>query len=260
MIRNYNGPKDRRMVIELRTLCDVKAENLKSLSEELEKKGVVSFYTFDKISITVKSEEEIKDFLQKTFLEEIERYITIEETKVNNFFILMLLKLLKKNGGVFPDSKKMEKIEKEAEKLRLAATLKEKKKTVEPIQLLLTEILDFSEEIMELRREKNPDEITHLPYEDELYIETTDFNGKICWDRENGNYHFVTSSITGGTMIIEESEGEAVVYKRCYSGFNKTIRMNQKEKTNLKKIHYELSLLAEEEGLKFKSEADYDMI
>ena len=101
--------------------------------------------------ITFKSEEEISQYLQKKFLEEVKRYIGTE--KINDYFTLILLKLLKENGGVFPNSKKMEKIEKAAEKLRLA-TSKEERKSVEPLQMLLREILEFSEEIMERKREE----------------------------------------------------------------------------------------------------------
>ena len=62
-------------------------------------------------------------------------------------------------------------------------------------------------------------------------------------------------------MIIDCSlDGTVNVYKRCYSGYNRKIRMNTKEKANLISIHRELALLASEVGLKFESEVDYNKI
>ena len=262
MIRNYNGVKNRKAILYLRTLCEIKSENMESLSDALKKEGVVSFYSYDMPQlITFKSEEEISQYLQKKFLEEVKRYIGTE--KINDYFTLILLKLLKENGGVFPNSKKMEKIEKAAEKLRLA-TSKEERKSVEPLQMLLREILEFSEEIMERKREELIENI--FPHEYELYIHTKNLHGKIIWNRWEGrgdqsDYCFLTSSITGGTMIIDCSfDGTVNVYKRCYSGYNRKIRMNTKEKANLISIHRELALLASEVGLKFESEVDYNQI
>lgn len=258
MIRNYNGVKNRKAILYLRTLCEIKSENMESLSDALKKEGVVSFYSYDMPQlITFKSEEEISQYLQKKFLEEVKRYIGTE--KINDYFTLILLKLLKENGGVFPNSKKMEKIEKAAEKLRLA-TSKEERKSVEPLQMLLREILEFSEEIMDRKSEEIIENIFQHEYE--LYIHTINLHGKIIWNREGrGDYCFLTSSITGETMIIDCSlDGTVNVYKRCYSGYNRKIRMNTKEKANLISIHRELALLASEVGLEFESEVDYNKI
>ena len=58
MIRNYNGVKNRKAILYLRTLCEIKSENMESLSDALKKEGVVSFYSYDMPQlITFKSEE-----------------------------------------------------------------------------------------------------------------------------------------------------------------------------------------------------------
>lgn len=262
MIRNYNGVKNRKAILYLRTLCEIKSENMKSLSDELKKEGSVSFYPHDMTElITFKSEEEISKYLQKTFFEEVNRYFRTERIR-KDYFILFLVKFLNENEGVFPDLTQIELIENRAEKYRIA-TSKEERKSVEPLQMLLREILEFSEEIMDRKSEEIIENI--FPHEYELYIHTKNLHGTIIWDREGrgdqSDYCFITSSITGGTMIIDCSfDGTVNVYKRCYSGYNRKIRMNTKEKANLISIHRELALLASEVGLKFESEVDYNKI
>ena len=94
MIRNYNGVKNRKAILYLRTLCEIKSENMESLSEALKKEGVVSFYSYDMNQlITFKSEEEISKYLQKTFFEEVNRYFRTERIR-KDYFILFLVKFL----------------------------------------------------------------------------------------------------------------------------------------------------------------------
>ena len=133
MIRNYNGEKDRRVMMYLRRICDVHEENLNLLMRSLKKDGVVLFYRtedfftdcLDEASgiVALYSEEEIKSFLKVKFAGRVDYYIRTEGI-INDYFIETLVNFLKKNKAVFPGSKEMEEIEKEAEELRIAATQK----------------------------------------------------------------------------------------------------------------------------------------
>lgn len=202
MKRNYNGDVNRTVIRALKRLCNVNAENEKNLIEAFNQKGQGSVYENlepfigwpDEMSdvITMKSETEIKEYMREDVLKRVELYL--DDIRPSEDYLLnSLIDFIKENRR-FPEKDVMRQLEKNAEEKRIAKlpsdTVTVPKEITE--RDMAKEILELAEEIMELRRENNPDDIVVRlePYPEAYWIETEEFQGNILHERYYGNNDF----------------------------------------------------------------------
>ena len=196
MKRNYNGNVNHSILRELEDLCNLNSENRKILMCEFIEKGELSFSVntnpitgvpSEELKVcTLKSEEEITEFLKQDFEEKLTRYLNGKNIK--DYLLIILIEFSKKSNGVFPNKDEMKQIQKEAEAKRIATlpspsnSNKQKEITDTDIKL---EILQLVEEIMESRRKSNKNDIfIHVePYSERLGIQTDDFYGNIFHEK-----------------------------------------------------------------------------
>jgi len=281
MIRNYNGNVNRAILRGLEKLCKVNSENKKILMDALTEKGEVSFYTNldpftgfpDEMSEvrTLKSEEQISEYLKEDFETRLTRYLKGKDT--GDYLLSSLIEFVKENGGIFPNEEEMKNLEDAAEAKRVAELADNTTVTNANTRAgLLKEILELAEEIMELRRKSNPKEISsHVePYPDVMHLYSEKFKATIKWDRWN----FVKRQDSKAySMEVEISENDEHLFISFYYEYDGTVVVCTKNwlkeafmadpkflKRHLIIIHQEIVEIAKEEGIEFETEIDYETI
>lgn len=277
MIRNYNGNVNRAVVRDLRKLCDVNAENERNLFEVFDQKGEVSVYENldpftgcpDEMSdvVTMKSETEIKEYLKKDFIGRVEGYLKYKKP-AEDYMLSALIGFIKENGR-FPEKDGMRQLEKEAEAKRIAELPSNAVTVSKEIteQDMAREILELAEEIMESRRENNPDDIVVRvePYPESYWIETEEFQGNILHERYYGSKDFHDYRCAIGIKGYHDVDTIKIGY--YYSNSNEVYvtaeDFLEKEPDvpvtdYLITIHKSMVEMAKAEGIEFTSEIDYD--
>lgn len=271
MIRNYNGNVNRAVVRDLRKLCDVNAENKRDLFEAFHQNGEVSVYENldpftgcpDEMSnvVTMKSETEVKEYLKKDFIGRVERYLD-HRKPAKDYLLCALIEFIKENGR-FPEKDGMRQLEKNAEAKRIAElpsdTVTVPKEITE--QDIAKEILELAEEIMESRRESNPDDIVWRdePYPESLWIETDDFQGNILHVSWYGYKDFRDYSCAIKMRDYQRisinycSDSTAYATAKNFLGEEVEISVTNYMIT----IHKGIVEMAKEAGIDFTSEIDY---
>lgn len=280
MIRNYNGNVNRSILRGLKELCALQKENFKTLWGKFSEDGKVSFYTDldfltgcpDEMSrtVTLASEAEIKEYLKNDFKERLEMFF--DSKKPDEDYLLNILSdFLKENGGVFPSEDEMKKLEQKAELQRIAELSADDASRQAPNeeQKILKEILEFSEEIMELRRARKPDDIeVHVePYDDELGLETEDFYATISYDRyyaSDSNKDYTCSVSMRKSNVVDTIEFQYGYYDDlAYANAHNWIGAKLELPSiyaELITVHKALAEIAEKEGLEFISEVEYSKL
>lgn len=277
MIRDYNGNVNRAVIRDLRRLCDVNAENERNLFEAFAQKGEVSVYENldpftgcpDEMSdvVTMKSETEIKEYLKKDFLKRVEGYLDYKKP-AEDYLLSALIEFIKENGK-FPEKDVMRQLEKNAEEKRIAelpsdAVTAPKEMTE---QDMAREILELAEEIMESRRENNPDDIVVRvePYPESYWIETDDFKGNILHQRYYGSNDFHDYSCSIRIKGYHDVETISIGYSYgCGDPAYATPKDFCGEEIDvpvtayLITIHKSIVEMAKAEGIEFTSEIDYN--
>ncbi|MCI9177204.1 MAG: hypothetical protein HFJ28_01145 [Clostridia bacterium] len=274
MLKNYNGSINRTLFRDLMKLCEVNSENSKILLQTYSQKGEVSFYTNldpftrcpDEMSevVTLKSEDEIKDYLKKDFLERLTGYLSFKAPD-NDPLTNALIDFIKNSSGIYPTREEMRQLEIAAENIRLATPSATAKTTValSPVQELLKEILQLAEEIIESRRQTKPEDIfIHVePYPDTLTLDSNGFSFFIKWAR------FYNENNCTDYSVIVSSLNDSLIDK-IYFNYNfsaiPVVYAEDHEVTvpshQLIKIHQAIVALASQEGIEFLSEVDYEKI
>lgn len=275
MLWNYNGDVNRSTLRDLKKLCKVNAENLDNLLKAYAKNGKVSFNTNldpftgcpDEMSetVTLKSEEEIKEYLKADFQERLDEYLAYHKP-AEDYLLNALIDFIKENGDTYPSKDEFRQLEITAENKRIAASpVTTDSQDFDPEQEMLKEILQLAEEIMETKRENDPKAITiHLePYPDTLNLSNDDFYININWDRYYGNGNNSDYRV----VIIMKDDYLDVETIEIYShgtAFVNAENCLEKEvddpiliKDQLIAIHQSIVQMAEQEGIEFLSEIDY---
>ncbi len=271
MIRNYNGNVNRIVMRDLRRLCDVNAENERNLFEAFAQKGEVSVYENldpftccpDEISnvVTMKSEAEIKEYLKKDFIKRVEGYLE-HRKPAKDYLLCALIEFIKENGR-FPEKDGMRQLEKSAEAKRIAElpsdTVTVHKEITE--HDIAKEILELAEEIMESRRESNPDDIVWRdePYPESLWIETDDFQGSILhaswYSYKDFRDYSCAIKMKDYQRISINYCSDGTAYATAKSIFDEDLELSI---TNyMITIHKGIVEMAKEAGIEFTSEIDY---
>lgn len=277
MIRNYNGNVNRSVMRDLRKLCDLNAENERILFEAFDQKGEVSVYENldpftgcpDEMSdvVTMKSEAEIKEYLKKDFIGRVEGYLN-HRKPAEDYLLSALIEFIKENGR-FPEKDGMRQLEKNAEEKRIAELPSEAVTAPKEIteQDMAREILELAEEIMETRRENNPDDIVVRvePYPESYGIDTEEFQGNILHERYYGSKDF--HDYRCAIRIKGYHDVETITIGYCYSSSNE-VYVNAEDfcdkeldvpvTSYLITIHKSMVEMAKAEGSEFTSEIDYD--
>ncbi len=274
MIRNYNGNVNRSVLRKLKELSSVIAENEKNLMETFAKNGEVSFYENlgffglpDELSEikTLKSEEEIKEYLKKDVESRIKR--CLKKYNADDDYLLKSVVEFIKTNSRYPIKEELKTLECEAEAKRIAELPPEEKETKKiTTQNVMEEILELAEEIMESRRETNPDDISqHVePYPDELGLQNDDFRLNIQFDRYYGHDNSCDYSLK--VLTRKCNVADLISFQRWANGkvfFD--VAAGRGEKISLPmgllfKIHKCIVELAEKEGIEFTSEIDYENV
>ena len=284
MIRNYNGKVNRAILRDLRELCDVNDGNLLNFLEAFAKNGEVSFYTNlcpftgcpDEMSDThtLTSEEEIREYLKKNAEGRLEEYLQSIEHKnpTADHLMAAVVEFIKENAK-YPNKDEMRQLEIVAEAKRIAelpaGTVTQEMPQTD--QDMMREIMELAEEIFESRQLTDPKDIhRHAePYEDELFVESGDFDGSIRWDRHYGNgdscdYSLVGDLSDNGDIIIVRFRpyyGDDVLKVRVYAQHywyrDREINLST---DHLITVHKSIVDLAEQEGIEFISEIDYEKL
>ena len=271
MIRNYNGNVNRALLRGLHKLCMVNAADEKNLFEAFTQNGNVSFYENtdflglpDEMSnlITLTTESEISDYLKKHFAKKMDLFL--QGKKTDSDYLLTAVISFIKEKGYFPIDEEMRKLECEAESKRLidfpvdlTAPTRSTKED------LIKELLELSEEIFEARKLNKPKDIkTHVePYYDELILTSDNFCITISWDRyygqgNNSDYKLHVninddSDISGASFYSYGSETYITAKTWCGTKIDLPLE-------NLITIHKKICELAEQEGIEFLTEIDYE--
>lgn len=127
----------------------------------------------------------------------------------------------------------------------------------------MEEILELAEEIMESRRETNPDDISkHVePYPDELGLQNDNFMLCITFDRFYGH-----DNSCDYRLYVRPNKANGiykVIFQRWANGnvfIDVDSRNNELSNECLFEIHKCIVELAEKEGIEFTSEIDYENI
>lgn len=277
MIRNYNGNVNRSVMRDLRKLCDVNAENERILFDAFDQKGEVSVYENldpftgcpDEMSdvVTMTSEEEIKEYLKKDFIGRVEGYLN-HRKPAEDYLLSALIEFIKENGR-FPERDGMRQLEKNAEEKRIAElpsdAITARKEITE--QDMAREILELAEEIMESRRENNPDDIVVRvePYPESYWIDTEEFQGNILHERYYGSKDFHDYSCAIRIKGYHDVETISIYY--CHGGGDPALvtakdfcddEIDVPVTNYLITIHKSMVEMAKAEGIEFTSEIDYD--
>lgn len=276
MLRNYNGNVNRSTLRDLKKLCKVNAENFETLSEACAFEGEVSFYTNldpitgcpDKMSevITLRNEAEIKDYLKKDFLGRLNGYLTYHKP-AEDYLLNALIDFIKENDGWYPSKEKMRQLEITAENKQIAESPVTDSQDFDVKQEMLKEILLLAEEIMESKRENNPEAITsHLePYPDILSLSS---NNNFYIDINCSNRHYRNGDNSDYQVVITWKDDPDIEALRIYS-YCDTVLVNAENwlgeelddpvliKEHSITIHQSIVKLAEAEGLEFLSEIAY---
>lgn len=277
MTRNYNGNVNRTLIRDLRKLCDVNAENERLLFEKFDPNGEVSVYEnsdiftgcYDEISdaITMKTETEIREYLKKDLQKRVDRYL--DNIKPAEDYLLSTLIEFIKGNGRFPEKEERIKLEKDAEAKRIAELPSDSVAAPKEIteQDIAREILELAEEIMESRRESNPDDIVVRcdPYPEAYWIETEEFQGNILhemYDVEKDFHDYQCKIKIKGYHNVE-----TISFSYCYGGDN-TVYVTAKDCLDkemnipitdyLITIHKGIVEMAKAEEIDFTSEIDYE--
>lgn len=268
MIRNYNGNVNHKALRDLQRLCDVNSRNRKNLTDEFTAKGEVAFYTknnpllgrseeFSKVE-SLKSEEQIEEFLKESFNERLTEYLKGKDTK--DYLLSTLIEFIKKSNGTFPNKDEMRQIQKDAEVKRVAELPADKMPAKrDEFVLVKLEILQLCEEIMESRRKSKPEDIfTPVePYSERLVIIFDEFAGAILHDIYYGNGDYRDYSLVLRenrhltTKIFYDSDGNPVVEAR---DFEREEFDNISTIGYLEIIHKHIVEIARNEGIEFESE------
>ena len=277
MIRNYNGNVNRSVMRDLRKLCDLNAENERILFEAFDQKGEVSVYENldpftgcpDEMSdvVTMKSEAEIKEYLKKDFIGRVEGYLN-HRKPAEDYLLSALIEFIKENGR-FPEKDGMRQLEKNAEEKRIAELPSEAVTAPKEIteQDMAREILELAEEIMETRRENNPDDIVVRvePYPESYGIDTEEFQGNILHERYYGSKDF--HDYRCAIRIKGYHDVETISIGYCHSSSNEVYvtaedfcdkELDVPVTSYLITIHKSMVEMAKAEGIEFTSEIDYD--
>lgn len=271
MIRNYNGNVDRTLLRSLKKLCVVNVEDKKTLSDAYAKNGSVSFYENkdffgfpDEFSkrITLKSENEISDYLKKYFEKKLDNFLHGKKA-ASDYLLSAVIKFIRENG-YFPIDDEMRKLECEAEAKRLIDF------PVDPTAIIpstkqntLKEVMELCEEIFETRNSSTPKDIrTHVePYWDELGIDGNNFYVTISWDRYYGQGNNSDYKLT----VRPKSNDD--IHIASFQRYGKEMYITVKDWHDkridlsldlLITIHKEICEIAELEGIEFLTEIDYE--
>lgn len=273
MIRNYNGNVNRTLLRGLKKLCMVNAEDEKNLSNAYAKDGKVSFYENtdffglpDEMSelITLESQNEINDYLKKNLEKKLELFLHGKDT-TSDYLLTSVISFIKEKG-YFPIADEMRKLECEAESKRLidfpvdlTAIMPSTK------QNMLKEVMELCEEIFESRKSSNSKDIElHVePYWDQLSITSDNFYVTISWDRHygqgNNNDYRLSVRFKGDSDICVASFQSygSEMYIISKDWCEKDIDLSV---DHLIAIHQDICKIAEEEGIEFLTEIDYEKL
>ena len=272
MLRNYNGNVNRSTLRDLRRICDANTDNLKNFLEAFARNGQVSFHTntfmgmVDEMSEEhiLRSEEEIMEYLKQDAAERFEGYMRDKDI---DYLVASVLEFCRANGK-YPNIDEMRELEKEAESKRVAelpagtATAE----TPQTVDEAMHEIMDLAEEIFESRRITNPDDIfcPVEPYHDRLQVESGDFSGLIEWDSYYGNGDSTDYHVRG--QIRGNHDLNGVSFYRHYDGTASASAENWRDERvdltteHVISVHKSMVDLAEQEGIEFLSEIDYEQL
>ncbi len=277
MIRTYNGNINRNVLRDLKRICIVNEENMKNFLEEYAKKGEVFFYTnlnpffgcADEMSEEniLKSEEEIKDFLNKDAQEKIECYLNNKRPD-EDYLLNSVIEYIRENNK-FPSNDEMKQLEQTAETKRVAELSSENiTEKIITEKDIIKEILELSEEIIESRRETKPDDIKKYcePHDDELHISNDNFYGLIKWQRHYGNgdstdYRFIAEFKNDRDVhtISFHYYHNKDVTAIAEDWYNESVKITEII-DRLITLHKGIVEIAKEEGIEFISEIDYKKI
>lgn len=274
MIKNYNGKASRRVLGDLRKICDVNEKNRESLIEKLAKDGEVSFCVNldpftgcpDELSdvMTLKSEAEVEEYLKKDFKERLDMYIKHRQLD-NDPLVQSIVLYLMENDGVYPERNVMRELETAAEEQRKMTLTETATQPISVKDKLLKEILELTEVVMEARRETNPDDIwKHVePYDDELHITTyDDFEAVLMWDRHEG----CGDSTDYKLYALMQKDHMRISFLYRYDGdVSVSAEDDWKQYVDVEDIwdhiitvHKGMIEIAKNEGLEVTSEVDYE--
>lgn len=274
MKRNYNGTINFTLIGDLRRLCKINEENRENLSKMLEECGEGRFYTNldpftgcpDEMSDinTLKSEEEIAEYLKKDLDERIKQWK--KHRRIKDDILLNILIDFVKEHAYYPEGEELHKLEKAAESARLATLSDEEaKEQISEEKLLILEVLQLAEEIMETRRIKNPDDIRIPvePYPECLTISNGDFRASIQHQAYYGSHNSTDYSVFMGpisnTHIFKiyfcyDYDGSATVESTSWGDIELDISNIIDQ---LIDAHKNIVEIAKKEGLQFTPEVDY---
>lgn len=274
MIKNYNGNVSRKVLGDLRKICDVNLKNRESLLENFAKDGVVSFYVNldpftgapDEMTeiVTLKSEVEVEEYLKKDFKERLNGYVEYRQLD-NDPLVQSIVSYLMQNNGIYPERDVMRELETAAEEQRKIALPETETQTISVKDKLLKEILELTEVVMEARRETNPDDIwKHVePYEDELHITTCDdFEAVLMWDRHEG----CGDSTDYKLYALMQKDHMKISFLYRYDGdVSVSVRDDRNQHVDVEDIwnhiitvHKGMLEIAKKEGLEVTSEVNYE--
>ena len=275
MLRNYNGNVNRKLLRDFRRLCEVNADNFKNMLEAFAQKGEVSFYTntfmgmVDEMSDahTLRSEEEIREYLKQDAQQRFDGYLH-NKISSDDYLLTAVLEFIKENGNCkYPSKDEMRQLECTAEAKRIAklpthTTTAETPKTDEDV---MCEIMELAEEVFESRRLTKPEDIfcPIEPYYDRLYVESGDFSGLIEWDSHYGSGDCSDYHVRG--QLRNDRTIDNISFYRYHNGTANASAEDWNDKSDLTKehlitVHKAFVELAEQEGIEFISEIDYDKL
>ena len=277
MLRNYNGEVNRTVLRDLKKLCKVNDENFCNLWNKFAEDGQVSFHTNldpftgcpDEMSEinTLKSEEEIKEYLKKDFADRLSRYLK-QKKPGNDYLLNAVIEFIKSSDGVYPTKEEMKQLEITAESKRVAELPQSNSAPKEITeQDIAEEILQLSEEIMEARRESNPKDIFKpvKPYAERMSIVYPNvFEGGIFHECHYGRF-FDHRDYRCCFRIFNRIDIQQIRIKYGYDGKAYATAYDWDDKEldisltdSIIAIHKGIVQIAKDEGIEFTSEIDYD--
>lgn len=277
MIKNYNGYVNRKVMNGLRKLCMVNSQNREELFLRFYMNGGVSFCSNldpltdcpDELSdiVTLRSEQEVEDYLKRDFKKQLDEYITRKKISISHL-LENIITYLMENDGIYPEKDEMRKIEVDAEAKRKAELTETEINQISAEDMLLKEILELSEDVMETRRETNPEDIlVHVePYDDELYItDYHDFEALIMCDSHYGNGdnsdYKLHTRMQKDNMEIKflYRHYDKMIYAHATDDYGHNVEMKD-IMDHIITVHKGMCDIARQEGIEFTSEVDYEKI
>lgn len=245
MIRPYNGNVNRRVIRDLRKLCPFTG-------------------CLDEMPTIVlpKSEEDIEKYLKEDFLERLKNYLDYKKP-AEDYLLSSLIEFLRCNAK-FPEKDEMRQLEEAAEAKRIADLPPEARVVPKEItkEDIVKEILELAEEIMESRRENNPNavRVPVEPYPESCWIETGEFQCNILYQSCDGVGDFRDYSceinVRNGYHLTIEYCSDTTCTVTAKDWLDRTIKLPLTK--YLITIHKGIAKTAKEEGIEFISEIDYD--